>query len=85
MANFNFVGLRFVWMYLIKYKLERQTDKISHELSQYCISFIVLEPSGWFLVWISFDIFYYDLQELRKEKHFFHELSEMQIYFQSSV
>ena len=45
---------------------------------------IVLEPSGWFLVWISFDMLYYDLQELKKEKYFFRELSEIQIYFQSS-
>lgn len=45
---------------------------------------IVLEPSGWFLAWISFDILYYDLKELIKEKYFFHELSEMKIYFQSS-
>jgi hypothetical protein len=45
---------------------------------------IVLEPSGWFLAWISFDMLYYDLQKLRKEKGFFRELTEMQIIFQSS-
>ena len=42
------------------------------------------EPSGWFLVWISFDIIYYDLQEIKKVKYFFRELTEIQIYFQSS-
>lgn len=45
---------------------------------------IILEPSGWFLAWISFDILYYDLQELRKEKYFFSKLSKIKIYFQSS-
>ena len=45
---------------------------------------IVLEPSGWFLAWISFDILYYDKHELRKEKYFFRELSQMKISFQSS-
>lgn len=45
---------------------------------------IILEPSGWFLIWIAFDILYYDLTEIKKEKHFFDELSELKIYFQSS-
>ena len=45
---------------------------------------IVLEPFGWFLAWISFDILYYELRELRKEKYFFYELSKINICFQSS-
>lgn len=45
---------------------------------------IVLEPAGWFLIWISFDILYYDLHEVKKEKLLFRELSEIMIYFQSS-
>lgn len=44
---------------------------------------IALEPSGWFLVWIAFDILYYDLQRIMKEKEFFKELSLMKIYFES--
>ena len=45
---------------------------------------ILLEPSGWFLMWVSFDILYYDLKEVKKEKCFFHELTKLKIYFQSS-
>lgn len=45
---------------------------------------IILEPSGWFLVWISFDMLYYDLKELKNDKDFFQELSELKIFFQSS-
>ena len=45
---------------------------------------ILLEPSGWFLVWISFDMLYYDLQKSKEDKYFFRELTEIQIIFQSS-
>ena len=45
---------------------------------------IVLEPSGWFLVWIAFDILYYDLRKIQKDKLFFRELTAIQIIFQSS-
>lgn len=45
---------------------------------------IILEPSGWFLIWVSFDMLYYDLKELKVQKRFFQELSELKIYFQSS-
>jgi hypothetical protein len=45
---------------------------------------VILEPSGWFLVWISFDILYYDLKKLKKENKIFRELSELKIFFQSS-
>lgn len=45
---------------------------------------IVLEPSGWFLIWVAFDILYYDLKEIKKEKYFFRELAGIKIFFQSS-
>jgi len=45
---------------------------------------IILEPAGWFLLWLAFDILFYDLREIRKERKFFRELSEMNIHFKSS-
>ena len=45
---------------------------------------IVLEPSGWFLIWVAFDMLYYDVRMIKKEKLFFTELSKIKIYFQSS-
>ena len=45
---------------------------------------IVLEPSGWFLIWVAFDILYYDLKEIKKEKYFFRELAGIKIFFQAS-
>lgn len=60
---------------------------ISYRLNNNLLSSIIriiLEPSGWFMVWVSFDMLYYDLQRLKKEKAFFNELSALKIYFQSS-
>jgi len=45
---------------------------------------IILEPAGWFLLWLSFDFLFYDLREIRKDKEFFSELSEMNIHFKSA-
>lgn len=45
---------------------------------------VVLEPAGWFLLWASFDFLFYDRKDLRKEREFFRELSEMNIHFKSS-
>jgi len=45
---------------------------------------IILEPAGWILLWLAFDILFYDLREIRKERKFFRELSEMNIHFKSS-
>jgi hypothetical protein len=44
---------------------------------------IILEPAGWFLLWLAFDILFYDLREIKKEREFFSELSEMNIHFKS--
>jgi hypothetical protein len=45
---------------------------------------ILLEPGGWFLLWLSFDILFYDLRTVKKEIEFFKELSEVNIHFKSS-
>ncbi len=45
---------------------------------------IILEPAGWFLLWAAFDFLFYDWKEMRKERKFFQELSEMNIHFRSS-
>ncbi|HYM94203.1 MAG TPA: hypothetical protein VET23_08695 [Chitinophagaceae bacterium] len=45
---------------------------------------VLLEPAGWFLLWASFDFLFYSLKELKKDREFFRELSEMNIHFKSS-
>jgi hypothetical protein len=45
---------------------------------------ILLEPCGWFLLWLGFDFLFYDLRELKKEKDFFREFSEINIHFETS-
>jgi len=45
---------------------------------------ILLEPGGWFLLWLAFDLLFYDLREIAKEKEFFDELSQANIHFKSS-
>lgn len=45
---------------------------------------VLMEPGGWFLLWASFDFLFYDWKELKKEREFFMELSEMNIHFKSS-
>lgn len=45
---------------------------------------IMLEPAGWFLLWLGFDFLFYDLREIRKEKDFFKEFSEANIHFKTS-
>lgn len=45
---------------------------------------MVLEPAGWFLLWLGFDFLFYDLREIKKEREFFRELAEMNIHFKSS-
>lgn len=44
---------------------------------------VVMEPAGWFLLWASFDLLFYDWKELKKEKQFFRNLSEINIGFRS--
>jgi hypothetical protein len=44
----------------------------------------VLDPAGWFLLWFGFDFIFYDLVEVKKERAFFAELSEVNIHFKSS-
>lgn len=45
---------------------------------------VLLEPVGWFLLWAAFDFLVYDFTELKKERNFYKELSEMHIQFKSS-
>ena len=45
---------------------------------------ILLEPAGWFLLWLGFDFLFYDLREIKKEKKFFEEFSDINIHFMSS-
>jgi hypothetical protein len=45
---------------------------------------VLMEPAGWFLLWVSFDFLFYDWNDLKKEREFFRELSEMKIHFRSS-
>ena len=45
---------------------------------------VIPEPAGWFLIWAAFDLLFYDLTEIRKEKIFFRELSRLQIHFKTS-
>ncbi len=45
---------------------------------------IILEPGGWFLLWIGFDFLFYDIYEIKKERDFFREFSEANIHFRSS-
>ena len=78
---------RGIFLFIIAILLMIVNSVVSLQLNNNLLSSIiriVLEPAGWFLAWVSFDILYYDRQELRKEKYFFSELSEIKIYFQSS-
>lgn len=45
---------------------------------------IILEPGGWFLLWLAFDRLFYDLRPVKKEKDFFQELAQVNIHFKSS-
>jgi len=45
---------------------------------------ILLEPCGWFLLWLGFDLLFYDLRELKREKDFFREFSDINILFEKS-
>jgi hypothetical protein len=45
---------------------------------------VLLEPAGWFLLWAALDFLFYDFAELKKERFFFKELSEMHIHFKPS-
>ena len=45
---------------------------------------VLLEPAGWFLLWAALDFLFYDFAELKKERNFYKELSEMHIHFKSS-
>lgn len=45
---------------------------------------VLLEPAGWFLLWAAFDFLFYDFAELKRERNFYKELSEMHIHFKSS-
>ena len=45
---------------------------------------VLLEPCGWFLLWLGFDFLFYDLREIKREKDFFREFSEINILFETS-
>jgi hypothetical protein len=45
---------------------------------------VLLEPAGWFLLWAALDFLFYDFAELKRERNFYKELSEMHIHFKSS-
>lgn len=45
---------------------------------------VLLEPAGWFLLWAALDFLLYDFAELKRERNFYKELSEMHIHFKSS-
>jgi len=45
---------------------------------------VLLEPAGWFLLWAALDFLFYDYAELKKEKKFYQDLSEMHVHFKSS-
>ena len=45
---------------------------------------VLLEPAGWFLIWVAFDFLFYDFPELKKEREFYKKLSEMHIHFKPS-
>jgi hypothetical protein len=45
---------------------------------------VLLEPAGWFLLWAALDFLFYDFAEMKKERNFYRELSEMHIHFKSS-
>ncbi len=78
---------RGIFLFIIAILLMIGNAVVSLQLNNNLLSSIiriVLEPAGWFLIWISFDILYYDLHEVKKEKLLFRELSEIIIYFESS-
>ncbi|HTL07469.1 MAG TPA: hypothetical protein VL307_04395 [Chitinophagaceae bacterium] len=45
---------------------------------------VLMEPCGWFLIWIGLEKLYYDVQKHRKEIARFLTLSKMTIHFASS-
>ena len=45
---------------------------------------ILLEPAGWFLIWVALDFLYYDHTGLKKERDLYKQLAEMHIHFGSS-
>lgn len=42
---------------------------------------ILMEPSGWFMIWYGFDRIFYEAKSLRPELEFSHKMSKAQIYF----
>ncbi|UKJ06351.1 hypothetical protein [Solitalea lacus] len=42
---------------------------------------VLLEPAGWFTIWMSLDFLFFDLKALKKERKFFNGLSEINIHF----
>lgn len=45
---------------------------------------ILVEPAGWFLLWLAFDILFYDHPLLKKERSFFKKLGSMHVLFACS-
>lgn len=44
---------------------------------------VLLEPAGWFFLWVSFDFLFYDLRSIRKELKFLQAMTYMKIEFRS--
>lgn len=45
---------------------------------------LLLEPAGWFLVWVAFDWLFYDLSVINREKYFYKKLSGINIHFKDA-
>ena len=45
---------------------------------------LLFEPASWFLIWLGFDVLFYDLKALKIETNFFDRLRSLNIVFKSS-
>jgi hypothetical protein len=45
---------------------------------------VLLEPAGWFLLWMGMDALFYEVRDIKKQKKFFQALSEISIHFKSA-
>lgn len=42
---------------------------------------VLLEPAGWFMIWMSLDFLFYALKALKKERRYYKGLSKVNIHF----
>lgn len=45
---------------------------------------VILEPGGWFLLWLALDFLVFDLKNINRERLFFKELSEIKVHFKAA-